>query len=62
VSAVMADNPKESLPIREDADSKSLAMKINGHNVTLTFSSERNDKVSNQIKQILLESYINKKL
>lgn len=58
----MSDNVINSLPILEGVVPQALIMKVNGNNVTLTFSPERNDAVSNQIKKILLESYINKKL
>lgn len=58
----MTNNLKDSLFIKEVIVSQTLTVKVNGHNVTLTFSPNRNDVVSNQIKKILLDSYIHKKL
>ncbi|PKM90815.1 MAG: hypothetical protein CVU87_01205 [Firmicutes bacterium HGW-Firmicutes-12] len=57
---MITDNIKDSSSLQEEAISRSLIMKVNGHNVTHTFSTERNDEVSNHVKKILLASYINK--
>lgn len=58
----MPDDVNDNLAVQECKDPKTLSMKINGNNVTLKFSSKRNDEVSKQVKQILIESYINRKL
>lgn len=57
----MPDSVNENLAVQECTTSKTLTMKINGNNVTLKFSPERNDVVCNQVKKILLSSYINRK-
>ena len=58
----MPDNANDNLAVQECTVSKTITMKVNGNNVTLKFSSERNDVVCNHIKKILLESYIKKRL
>lgn len=58
----MPDNTSENVAVQEYTALKTLTMKVNGNNVTLKFSRERNDAVSNVIKKILLECYIKKKL
>lgn len=58
----MSDIANDNLATQEYATPRTLTMKVNGNNVTLKFSAERNDVVCNQIKKILLKSYIYKKL
>ncbi len=62
VNCIMPDSANDILAVQECTAPKTLTMKINGNNVTLKFSSERNDVVFNQIKKILLVSYINRKM
>ena len=58
----MPDNTNGNEVVRENIASKTITMKVNGNNVSLKFSSERNDSVSKLIKKILLECYIKRKL
>jgi hypothetical protein len=58
VNCIMPDSANDNLFVLEFTTSKTLTMKVNGNNVTLKFSHERNDVVCNQIKKILLASYI----
>lgn len=57
---MMIDN--DNFVVQEYMTSKTITMTVNGNNVTLKFSPERNDAVSNIIKKILLECYIKRKL
>ena len=57
----MPDSANDNLAVQECTAPRTLTMKVNGNNVTLRFSLERNDEVSKQVKKILLASYINRK-
>ena len=55
----MPGSMNNNLAVQECAVSQTITMKVNGNNVTLKFSPERNDAVCKQVKKILLASYIN---
>lgn len=56
----MPDNENGKKDVQECTVSKTIAMKVNGNNVTLQFASQGNNEAYKQVKKILLDSYTNK--
>lgn len=56
----MPEKEKENLVVQESTVSHTITMKVNGNNATIIFASKRNDEVCNQLKKMLLTSYLRK--